>query len=198
MTQIDRLFSGHASTTRRRKILWCPYQLPYKGTCHLLCRQIRWLYLHYVWWRKYHFRPDSGHFRSTSGQYWSFYLATVLLWRILYQRRRWLLPRLRWRMYAKYPANNGAHAGIYSEGAWRRPRYSSVESISLPSLRKLFISNSKFRKSPKYFSKIFTENFWNFSEISKILLDLEKLVWKAPQEKICFVCDYFHLVWKKI
>ena len=121
----------------------------------------------------------------------------MLLWCILYQRRRWLLPRLRWRMYAKYPANNGAHAGIYSEGAWRRPRYSSVESISLPSLRKLFISNSKFRKFPKFFLKIFTENFWNFSEISKILLDLEKLVWKAPQEKICFVCDYFHLVWKK-
>lgn len=77
-------------------------------------------------------------------------LATVFLWCILYQRRGWLLPRLRWRMYAKYPANNGAHAGIYSEGAWRRPRYSSVESISLPSLRKLFISNSRSKISEKF------------------------------------------------
>ena len=151
-TQIDRLFSGHASTTRRRKILWSPYQLPYQGTRHLLCRQIRWLYFHYVWWRKWHFRSYFDHFRSTSGQNWFLHLAPVLLWRVLYQRRRWLLPRLRRRMYAKYPANNGAHAGFYSEGAWRRPRYSSVESISLPSLRKLFISNSKI-------SKIFLQNF---------------------------------------
>ena len=109
----------------------------------------------------------SGQIPTTSGQYWSLYLAPVLLWCLLYQRRRWLLPRLRWRMYAKYPANNGAHACFYSEGAWRRPRYSSVESISLPSLRKLFISNSKFRKSPKKILKIFIENFLNFSGILK-------------------------------
>ena len=103
-------------------------------------------------------------------------LATVFLWCILYQRRGRLLPRLRWRMYAKCRTNNGAHASIYSEGAWRRPRYSSVESISLPSLRKLFISNSRSKISEK-FKKFFSQNFhWKFFILKYFGYFYQKLV----------------------
>ena len=123
----------------------------------------------------------------------------MFLWCILYQRRRWLLPRLRWRMHAKYPANNGAHASIYSEGAWRRPRYSSVESISLPTLRKLFILNSRSKNVRKFsmFSKFSLKiyNYWNISVICQ-KSDKRKIEMKSTSREIA-LCDYFHLVWKK-